>query len=71
MSLYWTALFVGFAILAIAGETYALQTDRTTMSRYVWNASKAFPALPLFVGLVAGFLFCHFFWGGIVCFAPP
>ncbi len=70
MNLYWTILFAGFAILAIAGETYALKTNRTTMSRYIWNASKRFPPLPLFVGLVAGFLFCHFWWGGIVYFEP-
>jgi hypothetical protein len=40
------------------------------MSRYIWTASKAFPPLGAFVGLVIGVLLCHFFWGGIVCFAP-
>lgn len=61
------ALIVTFAIL----EGYALHTDRTTLSRFTWRISKAFPAFPFFIGLIVGFLACHFFWGGVVAFAPP
>ncbi len=52
------------------GEAYALANRRTTLSRYVWNLSKAWPPFPFFAGFLAGFLACHFWWGGIVPFAP-
>lgn len=61
----WGLFFiVSFALL----EGFALKTNRTTLSRYVWIASKAWPPLPFIVGFVVGFLACHFWWGGIVHF---
>lgn len=71
MAIVWTlwivvALIGGFA----AFETYALMTGRMTLSRMVWTVTKAFPLLPFIAGLVAGVLAAHFWWGGIVCFAP-
>lgn len=71
MTLYWTIYIVvivlgGFAV----GETYALMTNRMTLSRFVWTLSKAFPLLPFIVGFVIGVLAAHFWWGGIVSFEP-
>lgn len=67
-------VWIGWLALLIASfagfETFALKTNRTTLSRFVWIASKAWPPLPFVAGFVAGFLACHFWWGGIVCFAP-
>lgn len=69
----WLALFgfclVGFAVL----ETYALlhPDDGVTLSRLVWEVSAAWPPFPFFAGFSVGFLACHFWWGGIVWFAPP
>lgn len=69
MNLYWTLLLVVFVLALAGGEAFALQTNRTTFSRYIWNASKAWPPLPLIVGLVFGFLFGHFWWGGaLICY---
>lgn len=62
MSLYWTALIVAFLIAFAAGETYALKNNKVTLSRYVVNASKAWPLLPFALGLIVGALGVHFFW---------
>jgi hypothetical protein len=71
MMIYWTMVLLFFLAAFAGGETYALMTGKVTLSRYVWRASKAFPPLPLIFGVVVGFVSCHFFWGGIVCFASP
>ena len=63
---WWIFLFVSFGVL----ESFALSTNRTTLSRWMWTASKAFPLLPFIVGLIVGVLAAHFFWGGITSFAP-
>ena len=63
----WLLLLVAsFAVL----EGYALINDTTTLSRFVWTITAAFPPIPFIAGFVAGFLCCHFWWGGIVPFAP-
>lgn len=63
---------MGIALTFAVGETYALMHGKTTLSRYVWNLSKAFPPFPWIVGVLVGFLACHFWWGGaLMCFAPP
>lgn len=70
MVLVWT-LWLLFLIVSFGCfEAYAIKTSRTTLSRYVWTASKAFPLLPFIAGLLAGGLAVHFWWGGIVSFAP-
>lgn len=71
MTVFWTIwLFALVPLSFAAAEAYALKTGRTTLSRYVWTISKAWPPFPFFAGFLAGFLACHFFWGGIVSFAP-
>lgn len=67
MSWVWVAwlavILLSFAIL----EGYALRSSKTTLSRFVWNTSRAWPPLPFFVGLIVGFLACHFWWIGPGC----
>lgn len=63
----WLLLLIG----SFAGlEGYALYDHTTTLSRFVWDMTAAFPPLPFVAGFLAGFLCCHFWWGGIVPFAP-
>jgi len=58
----WTG-WLGFFIASFAVfETWALRTGRTTLSRYTWNASQAWPPLPFVLGLIAGGLAVHFWW---------
>jgi hypothetical protein len=65
-ALWLLFLVVSFACL----EGYALYDDTTTLSRFVWSATAAFPPLPFVAGFLGGFLCCHFWWGGIVAFLP-
>lgn len=69
MDWFWTAWLFGLVPVSFAlAEAYAIVKGRTTLSRYVWNLSKAWPPFGWLAGLVTGFLACHFWWGGIVCF---
>lgn len=71
MNLYWTVwLFIVIPLSFAGAESYALRKGQPTLSRYVWDLSKAWPPFPWFAGFVTGFLVCHFWWGGIVSFAP-
>ena len=70
MSAFWSFFFVALFVIWAAAEIYALKTGRETLSRYVWNLTAVFPLLPFIVGLVVGGLAVHFFWGGVICFAP-
>jgi hypothetical protein len=57
--LAWLLLIAGsFAVL----ERYALLKNKVTLSRFIWNASKAWPPLPWVVGNVTGGLAVHFWW---------
>jgi len=70
MGITW-AIWLGVIVISFAGfETYALKTNRMTLSRWVWTVSKAWPPFPWIAGVLTGFLAAHFWWGGIVCFAP-
>jgi hypothetical protein len=68
--LLWALWLLAIAVSFAAFEGWALKTGRPTLSRWTWTVSKAWPPFPFFIGLLVGFLACHFFWGGIVCFAP-
>lgn len=70
MGIVWTAWLIFIVASFACFEGYALRTDRTTLSRYVWTLSKAWPPFPWIAGVLTGFLAAHFWWGGIVCFAP-
>lgn len=62
MSWVWLAWILVTAIAFACFEGYALATDRTTLSRFTWNASQAWPPLPFICGLVVGGLAVHFWW---------
>lgn len=70
MAWVWTIWLTVIVISFGAFEAYALHNNRTTLSRYVWTVSKAWPPFPWLAGVITGFLAAHFWWGGIVCFAP-
>lgn len=62
MTYYWTAVIVLPLIAFAIGETYAFKNNQLTLSRYVVNASRAWPLLPFVLGLILGGLGVHFFW---------
>ena len=71
----WVLSIIGATIGSFAWlESYALKNDKDTFSRFVWTLTANQPwIVVLFVGILAfilGFLACHFWWGGIVSFAP-
>jgi hypothetical protein len=69
MNIYWALFFTLMLSLFIAGETYALAKGKPTLSRFIWNLTKAWPPLPLVVGLAIGFVSAHFWWGGsLICY---
>jgi hypothetical protein len=67
MSWAWLSWALFFAVSFAALERYAILKNKTTLSRLVWNTSKAWPPFPWLVGLVTGFLADHFFWPGQGC----
>lgn len=64
------AIFTSFGAL----ETYALKTGRPTLSRFIWELTATQPWIVVLtvgiIGFILGFLSCHFWWGGIISFAP-
>ncbi len=70
MKWFWTIWLVVIVASFAGFEGYALMHNTTTLSRYVWDLSAAWPPLGWFAGFGTGFLVCHFWWGGIVSFKP-
>jgi hypothetical protein len=70
----WAIVWVAWLLIIVATfaalETFALEKKQWTLSRFVWETSAKFPAFPWIAGFITGFLVCHFWWGGIVGFAP-
>lgn len=65
--IFWVLMIAAtFAVL----EGHAIKNGTPTLSRTVWTISAKWPPLPFVAGFLAGFLACHFWWGGIVCFNP-
>lgn len=62
MTIVWTIWLVVIVISFAAFEGYALKTDRTTLSRYTWDLSKAWPPFPALFGMIFGGLIVHFWW---------
>lgn len=67
MSWVWFGWLLAVAVTFAVLEGYALKSNRTTLSRLIWNTSRAFPPLPWFVGVGIGFLAAHFWWVGPGC----
>lgn len=70
MMIVWFLWLLVIGVSFTAFEWYAIAHGKTTLSRWTWTVSKAWPPFPWLVGVVVGFLACHFWWGGIVCFDP-
>jgi hypothetical protein len=68
MKWIWLSWLLLIALSFSALEGYALADHTTTLSRWVWDLTAAFPPLPFIAGFLSGFLCCHFWWGGIVPF---
>lgn len=67
MELYWVGWVILIAITFGCAEAYAIVKKKPTLSRTVWNITKAWPPLGYVAGFLAGFLACHFFWPGQGC----
>ncbi len=62
MTVFW-AVWLFFIVASFAAaEGYALIKGKTTLSRWVWNLSKAWPPFGWLAGLITGVLACHFWW---------
>ena len=70
MAWVWVGWLIVIGLSFAAFEGYALRNGKMTLSRWTWTVSKAFPPFPWSVGVGVGFLAAHFWWGGIICFAP-
>ena len=70
MNWIWPTWILSIAVSFSALETYAIASHKPTLSRFVWELTAAWPPLPFIAGFIAGFLCCHFWWGGSVSFAP-
>ena len=70
MSAVWAFWLVIIVCTFASFEAYALANNKLTLSRFIWTISKNFPLFPWIAGVLTGGLAVHFWWGGIVCFAP-
>ena len=68
MTWVWTGWLLALAISFACFEGYALKHNKTTLSRYVWIVSKAWPPFPWIAGVLTGFLAAHFWW---ICMGCP
>jgi len=75
MELFWVFWFI-VAVILVAGtfgvaEAYAIRNKKSTLSRTMWEIGKSWPpfgwAVGMGLGLLIGFLACHFFWPGEGC----
>ncbi len=60
--LIWTVFLLSFVVLFAIFETWALMTGGTTLSRYTYEVTKAWPPLIFLLGIVVGGLAVHFWW---------
>ena len=70
-SLKWALWLFLIAMSFAVMEGYSLHENTSTFSRFIWNVSEAFRPFQGFVMFGAGFLTCHFWWGGRVSFRQP
>ena len=60
--LIWTGFLLGFIALFAILETWAIMTGGTTLSRYTYEITKAWPPLIFLLGMIVGGLGVHFWW---------
>jgi len=65
---FWPAWIGAIALTFAVAEGWAIEHNEMTLSAFVWWLSAAFPPIPYIAGFLAGFLTCHFWWGGVVAF---
>ena len=69
MTLYWIFFLIFIVLAFVFGEAYALANNRQTLSRFVWDLSKAWPPFSWVIGIFTGFVASHFWWGGsLICY---
>lgn len=66
----WAAWLLLIVVSFSLMEGWSLYDNTSTLSRFVWNITAAFPLFPWIAGAITGGLAVHFWWGGIVPFAP-
>ena len=62
MNAFWTLWFLVCIGLFAAGEGYALQYRKKTLSRFIWDGFVAWPLTAAVLGMLFGGLLVHFFW---------
>ena len=62
MNWVWLAFILSFILIFAVLEGHAIKANKTTLSRFVWNATKAWPPLPFVLGNFTGGLAVHFWW---------
>jgi hypothetical protein len=62
VSWVWVGWILFLAASFAAFEGSALTHGKTTLSRFTWNISRAWPPFPFVLGLIAGGLAVHFWW---------
>ncbi len=66
MMIAWTALVIANIVIFAILEGYALSRSDSdagiTLSRYLWEASKAWPPLTFLFGALIGGLVVHILW---------
>jgi hypothetical protein len=62
MNWVWLGWLFAFAVSFAAIEGWAIHRGQTTLSRFTWTISQAWPPLPFVLGLIAGGLAVHFWW---------
>lgn len=56
-------IWLAFLVISFAAmEAYSLYDHTATLSRFVWQATEAFPPLPFIAGFLSGGLAVHFWW---------
>lgn len=60
--LVWTGWLLFVAISFGVLEGIALATGATTLSRFTWDLTLAWPLIPVLYGIVLGGLAVHFWW---------
>jgi uncharacterized integral membrane protein len=62
----WTLFLVAFVLVFGVFEARALRhpenSDRVTLSRYIWTLGQKWPLTLVLWGLIVGGLSVHFFW---------
>lgn len=62
MRVVWAVTLILIVVVLLGLEAFALLTGRTTLSRFVWEISEAWPLFIFLAGFACGGLAVHFWW---------